>query len=104
MARDFALVAICGTGMAFVAIDNVADRRDPIPAAVAGMVFTGGIVLVENINEDLATALAVLYLVSVLLTRSNSVTNFFVSIAGGGGSADKAPAKKTASRPVPKNR
>lgn len=111
MAKGFNLTVICGAGMGIVAIDNVRAGKDPIPAAVAGFIFTGAVVFIENMDEDLATALAWLFLISVLLRRGSTVVSVMTAFAnadepvtdGSGGSAEVSPApKKPKSHKVPK--
>lgn len=107
MANGFGLTVVCGAGMGVVAIDNVRAGKDPIPAAVAGMLFTGAVVFIENMDEDLATALAWLFLLSVLLRRGSTVVSVFTAFANAEEPAttdDGAVGEPTPSKPKPKSK
>jgi hypothetical protein len=78
---SFSTVGVAGTGVAIVAINNVAKGDDPFPALLAGGLFVFGCVLVSGINPDLGTALAALFLIGALFTRGSAVLNFLGAVA-----------------------
>lgn len=76
MSSKLGIVGICGVSIGVVWINNVSSGKDPFPSMVAGGIFTAGCVGVGEIDADFGAAIAWVFLLANILTKSDPLLNF----------------------------
>jgi len=73
MSSKLGVIGISGLSIGVIAIDNVSKGRDPFPSIVAGGMFMAGCIGVSEIDTELASAIAWVFLLSNILIKSDSL-------------------------------
>lgn len=81
------VVGVCGLSVGIVAINNVSHGKDPFPSLMAGGIFTAGCVGIAALDKDIAMAVACVFLLANVLTKSDP----FLALIGGVTSGHKPP-------------
>lgn len=81
MVSQMGIVGICSASIAIVFVDNIDHGKDPFNALVAGGIFTGLTVGISEIDMGFGEAIAWVFLLSNVLTKSDSILNFFLGLA-----------------------
>lgn len=76
------VVGICGLSIGVVAVDNISTGRDPFPSIMAGGIFMAGCVGISEIDEQLAAAVAWVFLLSNLLLKSDPLLKVISGATG----------------------
>jgi hypothetical protein len=66
---EFGIVATVGAGVAINAMHSVQTGVDPFPTLFAGALWMGACVLVGEGNASIGSALALVYLLAVVMFR-----------------------------------
>lgn len=93
MASNFGVTMVAGTGVIVVFVDTVAKGNDPFPSLVAGGFYIVLVTFVAMADKDLALAVAWLFLLSQLLTKSSTVLNVITGFTTGSTPTAVDPAK-----------
>lgn len=83
MSKQFTPLTMAFAGVAVNAVYQVRHGRDPVPVIFLGSLWVGAVVLVSQVQPELGTAIAAVYLLSVLLTRGTEFFDWINDLASG---------------------